>query len=80
MSILDRLSFRQIHKLIGTAIEENEKDHLWLYWLISNKCQEMDFKEFYNRAVRASNKTSNNEQSAEEILDKIGAKMAALGL
>lgn len=39
----------------------------------------MDFDEFSKRSDPKYNNKTNNDKSAEDILDEIGAKMAAVG-
>jgi hypothetical protein len=64
--------------LICTAVEENKQERLWLCWLVSGECREMEFDEFYKRSDPKYK--TNDDKSAEDILDEIGEKMAALGL
>lgn len=77
LDIFERLSFRQIHKLVCTAIEESNQDLVKLRWIITGERLGMSWEEF-RESLKNSNE-SKNEKSAEEILDELGEKMAAIG-
>ena len=77
LSIFEKLSFRQAQQLICTAIQESGNDLMKLRWIISGEPAGYSWEEY-----RIKLKEANEEirpQTAEEILDEIGEKMAAFG-